>query len=110
MEYECYFVDGNDDLELGNAAITVLVDYRVDQGCPAGLEDPGYPPHIQVEYVSLRQIENERGTINYDALTPEKKQHIEDWVMTMIRVEGVAQIEDHESYLLDDEGAYSDEG
>lgn len=110
MEHECYFVDDNDDLELGNAAITVLVDYRVDQGCPAGLEDPGYPPHIQIEYVSLRQIENQNGTINYDALTPEKQKHVDDWIMRMMEVAGVSQIEDHESYLIDDEGAYSDEG
>lgn len=110
MEYECYFVDNNEDLELGNVGITVLVDYAVDKGCPASLEDPGYPPSIQVEYVSLRQIENETGTINYDALPAEKRQQIDDWIMTMIRVEGIAQIEDHETYLLDDEEAYSDEG
>lgn len=110
MEYECYFVDGNDDLELENAAITVLVDYRVDKGCAPSFEDPGYPESIEIEYVSLRQIENQNGTINYDTLTPEKQKHVDDWIMTMIRVEGVPQIEDHETYLRDDEEAYSDEG
>lgn len=110
MEYECYFVDGNDDLELGNAAITVLVDYGVNPGCAANANAPGHPPYIQVNYISLRQIENETGTINYDALSQEMQKRVDDWVVMMVRVEGISQIEDHETYLDEDVGAYSDEG
>lgn len=110
MEYECYFVDCCDQLELGFAAITVLIDYSVQAECAPSWKDPGCPTEIKIESVALRQIENDDGTINYDALSPDKQKQVDDWIMYSVNNDGIAQIEDHESYLIDDEGAYSDEG
>lgn len=110
MEYECYFVDDADKLELDFAAVTVLVDYRPMAGCPPSFEDPGWPPYIEILSVALRQIDNDTGTINYDALSAEKQKQIDAWITDCINSEGMAQIEDHELAFLEGEDVYSDEG
>lgn len=110
MEFEDYFDDVDDELGLGCAQISVLIDYDADPGCAPSFNDPGYPPHIDIKYVSLRQIENDTGTINYDNLPPEKQQQIDKWIMVAVDRESIPRIEEHETDRLEDEGAYSDEG
>lgn len=115
METEWSFVDTENKLGFGkDSEVEITIEFSATAGSPPGWEDPGEPPEVTFENISLNKITTvQNEVINFDTLSPEKLKEVEEWAFGEVEdcdEVSISCLENAEEYWGDCDADYRYEG